>query len=207
MLYRISRAIFEFFINVLFRVRIFGRENLPGAPYIVVPNHASLLDPPLVGVACKKDNISFMAKKELFDTPLVGAWTRAVDCICVRRGATSVRSLKDALKRVSAGEVVCVFPEGARSPDGSLQEAKRGVGFLIAKAGVPVVPIYIDGSLDAWPKGRRFRPGARINVFVGRPIPPDELVPGEGAGKKDYEAIANKVMDAISRLRESGTRC
>ncbi|RKY43249.1 MAG: 1-acyl-sn-glycerol-3-phosphate acyltransferase [Candidatus Makaraimicrobium thalassicum] len=198
--YRISRFILEVFLRFFFKVRIFGRENIPDPPYIVVPNHTSLLDPPLVGMACKKDSIDFMAKEELFDKRVVGAWTRSVRCIPVSRRANSTGSLKEALKRVSRGRSICIFPEGTRSVDGRLQAAKRGVGFLIERAGVPVVPVYIEGSTEALPKGGRLKPGTRIDVFVGKPVLPGSLIFETASGKRDYESITNAVMGHIKDI-------
>lgn len=203
MLYWISRFIFEVLIRILFRVNITGAGNFPEPPFIIVSNHSSLLDPPLVGAAYKKHPINFMAKQELFDAPVLGAWTRRVRCIKVRRGGNSVSSLKEALKRLSDGQVVGVFPEGTRSVDGDLQKAKRGTGFLIAKAGVPVVPVYVDGATTAFPKGQGIAPGARINIFVGKKILPEEFLSGPDLEKKDYEAVSNMVMDRIFRMRKA----
>ncbi|MEA3489492.1 MAG: (d)CMP kinase [Candidatus Omnitrophota bacterium] len=202
-LYCLSRGTFEVLIRILFNIRVFGRENIPEPPFILASNHSSILDPPLVGLACKKYNVDFMAKQELFDTPVVGAWTRRVRCIEVRRGQNSSRSLKEAIKRLKKGHVVGIFPEGTRSVDGELQDAKRGTGFLIDKANVPVVPVYIEGSVKAFPKGQGIRMGTRINVFIGAPVFPRDFLLETDSGKRDYDAVSNLVMERISRLSES----
>jgi 1-acyl-sn-glycerol-3-phosphate acyltransferase len=202
MIYDISRLILEFFLRVFFKMRFFGRENIPDPPYIMVSNHASLLDPPLVGVACNKNRLDFMAKKELFDTPIVGTWVRLVNCICIKRGASNVESLKEALRRIHKKRVVCIFPEGTRSVDGSLQEAKRGTGFLIVKAGVPVIPVYVHGSGTAFPIAGGMKPGSRISVFIGRPMMPGDIISRKKFEKKDYEAVAGTAMEGIARLQK-----
>ncbi|MCK5451272.1 MAG: 1-acyl-sn-glycerol-3-phosphate acyltransferase [Candidatus Omnitrophica bacterium] len=202
MAYRISRFLLEVFARVLFKVRFFGRENLPNAPYVVVSNHASLLDPPLVGAACKKDNINFMAKNELFTAPILGVWTRSVGCIPVKRGANSVQSLKEAIKRINSGYAVAIFPEGTRSEDGNLQKAKRGIGFLVSKAKVRVVPIYIEGSAKAMPRVGPMKYGMPVNVFIGKTIQPEEFIIKTDEGKDDYSAIANLVMSRIAGLKK-----
>ncbi len=202
MIYRISRFLLEVFARTLFKVRFSGRENLPDAPYIVVSNHASLIDPPLVGAACKKDNVNFMAKNELFTAPIIGIWTRSVGCIPVKRGANSVQSLKEAIKRINRGNAVAIFPEGTRSEDGEIKEAKRGIGFLIARSKAQVVPIYIEGSLKAMAKGKPMNIGAPIDVFIGKTIMPEELIVKTPEGKNDYGAIANVVMDRIMVLKK-----
>ncbi|MFH1665033.1 MAG: lysophospholipid acyltransferase family protein [Candidatus Omnitrophota bacterium] len=206
--YRISRRLLKLFMMIFFKFRIYGRENIPEPPYLAVSNHVSLLDPPLVGVACEKDNMIFMAKKELFDKPVLGAWTRSVGCIRVDRDGNSTKSIRTVLECLNAGKAVSIFPEGERSTDGELKEAKRGAGFIIAKAGVPVVPIYISGTMRAFPKGGRMRPGTEIKVFVGRPITPEDPQIRTASEKKDYTTIANIVMERIARaeLDNEGAR-
>jgi len=203
MMYWISRSILEIFLRIFFKVRFLGRENIPDPPYMIVSNHTSALDPPLVGVACKKNSVDFLAKEELFNIPVLGVWTRSVNCICVRRGASNVGGLKEALRRIHKGRSVCIFPEGTRSADGSLQEAKRGVGFLIARAGVPVVPVYVDGSRAAFPKSGSMKPGTRIDVFIGKPILPEDFLSGKDYGKKDYEAVTNMIMERIALVKDT----
>ena len=205
--YRVSRYLLMIFLRLFFRVKVYGTENLPEAPYILTPNHVSLLDPALVGVSCRKDLVVFMAKKELFTSRFFGWWARFVGCIPVDRGKSNISSLKKALQKVNDGYVVCIFPEGTRSVDGDLQEAKRGVGFLISKASVPVVPVYVDGSQLALPKGGKLKFGARINVLIGKPLMPDKIPYIRVNGKTDYEAVTNVIMERITALRGGRDSC
>ncbi|MBD3380244.1 MAG: 1-acyl-sn-glycerol-3-phosphate acyltransferase [Candidatus Omnitrophica bacterium] len=202
MLYYISRAIFTIIMKVLLRVRIYGTDNLPEPPFIITSNHASLMDPPLVGLACSSYRVDFMAKQELFDVPVIGAWTRNVGCIPLRRGKNSIKGIKEALRRLRNGYVVGVFPEGTRSVDGNLQEAKVGTGFLVMKARVPVVPVYVYGSAEAFPKGKGIKLGTRVGAVIGDPVSPEEYSPLAGKEGKGYEAVSNLIMDRIFRLKE-----
>jgi 1-acyl-sn-glycerol-3-phosphate acyltransferase len=195
--------IFAAYLNLIFRIQIYGKKNLPEAPYIIVSNHSSIADPPLVGISCSRHSIDFMAKKEVFDTPILGSWAKNVGCISVKRGENSVQSLKEAIRRLKNGRVVGVFPEGTRSLDGKLQEAKRGVGFLIAKAKVPIVPVYIKGSNKAAPKGGKIKYGTNVSVFIGKPIKVEEYE--SIVQDKDYERIVKFVMKNLSELSEMET--
>lgn len=202
MWYRISVTIFEILIRILFRLRIFGRENFPDAPYIVTSNHASFLDPPLVAIACRRNPVSFMGKKELFEVPGVRIWARLVGIIRTDRDAKSISALREAIRQAKKGRVIGIFPEGSRAEDGRLREAKRGVGFLIAMCGVPVVPIYIEGSGYAMKKDGKICRGAPLGVFVGRPMMPEEFVSPSGEKRTDYEGISNMVMERIAEIKE-----
>jgi 1-acyl-sn-glycerol-3-phosphate acyltransferase len=203
MLYYLSRAVFTIIMKVLMRVRIYGEENFPEPPFIITSNHASLMDPPIIGLACKKYPVHFMAKRELFTVPVIGAWTSRVKCIPVDRGKNSIRAIREAIRRLKRGAVIGVFPEGARTTTGELQEAKLGTGLLIIKAKVPVVPVYVYGSGEAFPKGKGLKLGTRVGAIVGKPISPKEFPYVEDASREGYEAISTLVMEKIAQLKES----
>jgi len=201
MIYRISQLIFEFLTRILFKVHVSGKNNIPEAPYIIASNHASYLDPPLIGLAFRKHQINFMAKKELFKHPVFRIWASKVGAISVNRGRAGIQSLKETLKRIKDKKIICFFPEGTRSADGELKEAKAGVGFVVSKARVPVVPVYLKGSGEAMPIGESLRLGTKVDIFIGRAILPEEFFYGTGE-KKDYETISNLIMDRIADIKE-----
>ncbi len=200
MLYEFSRLGFAIYLKLLFRIKIYGRDNLPESPYIIVSNHSSIADPPLIGISCSRHRIDFMAKKEVFEIPVFGTWAKNVGCISVKRGENSVQSLKEAIRRLKKGHVVGVFPEGTRSLDGKLQEAKRGIGFLIAKAKVPILPVFINGSNDAAPKYGKIKYGANISVTIGKPVKVEEYE--SIVQDNDYEEIGKFMMKKILDLSE-----
>lgn len=119
--------------------------------------------------------------------------------IPIDRTKGDLAALRSALSGLKGGKVVALFPEGTRSLDGNLQEPKGGIGFLIAKARVPVVPVYVAGSYQALPKGRKWIKPKRVRVYFGEPIQPVEFV--QGPGKPDYEAIVALVMSRIAELK------
>ncbi len=200
MLYYVSKMMLYYFSKICFNVRMTGYDKFPDkAPFLIVSNHASLVDPPFIGVLCKKHHVSFMAKAELFNKVL-GWWSRGVGCIEVKRGQNAVSSLKEAIRRLKDGKVVAIFPEGTRSEDGQLQDAKRGIGFLVDKGAVPVVPVFIDGTAQAFPKGGGIKFGQEVVVRAGDPIMPEELRAAAGTGKKDYDAVSSLIMEHIAAL-------
>ena len=108
-------------------------------------------------------------------------------------------ALKKAIATLKEGKVIGLFPEGTRSPDGQMREAKGGIGFLIAKGDVPVVPLHISGTFEAFPKGAsQFRP-SRIVARIGPPITPEEIRAAMPA-KGDYAAVGALVMRRIREL-------
>lgn len=202
MLFYISRALFTILLKIMLKVRVFGRENLPEPPFIVASNHSSLMDPPLVGHACSKYPVNFMAKQELFDMPLVGFWTKNVRCIPVKRGKNAVRGIKEAIRRLKKGHVVGIFPEGTRSGTGELQQAKTGTGYLMVKSGVPVVPVYVYGTAKAFPTGKPVKMGTKVGAVIGTPIQPEEYLKEAGQKGKDYDKVSTLVMERIGRIKE-----
>lgn len=203
LMYSLSRGSLELAVRMFFRLKITGHENFPKPPFIVVSNHTSLLDPPIVGAACKKYTVNFMVKQELFEMPLVKHWSKSVECIPLRRGDNSIRGLRESLRRLKQGKVVGIFPEGTRSSDGSLREAKTGTGFLIALAKVPVVPIYVYGTAEALPKGKAAKPWSKVGAIIGKALSPQDLKLDDASGKDHYERVSNDVMAAITGLRDS----
>ena len=145
----------------------------PGQAYLFMANHVSNLDPPII-TPLLGQRISIIAKRELFRIPLFGRAMRAANFVCVNRSDRkgAVESVRDAVNVLRSGLGMMVFPEGTRSPNGRLLPFKKGPFHLAMEAGVPVLPITIVGSYEAWPKGRfSMRPGV-VRVYFHEPIEP-----------------------------------
>jgi 1-acyl-sn-glycerol-3-phosphate acyltransferase len=183
----------------LFDFRVIGAEKLqvPGAALIAC-NHVSFLDPPFVGQAFDEP-IHYFARKSLFDHPVAGAILRSWQSIPIDRDKPDAASLKATIRFLRQGEKVLIFPEGTRSPDGSLQSAEAGVGLFIAKGGAPVLPVRIFGTYEAYPRGARTLRPTRITLVVGDLWKPD-LVSYQKEGRELYQALAQDVMHRIDEL-------
>ncbi len=189
-------------LKLFFRLRVFGRENVPRiGPCIIAANHASFLDPPVLAAAIRFRAVRFMARSSLFRYRFFGWFLRNSLVVPIDRDRGDIGALRRGLELLRAGAALGIFPEGTRTPDGRLQPARGGVGFMVARSGAPVVPVYIEGSYRAWPRHRRRPRPARITVRIGRPIPPEEVA----AFGKDYNAIADRVMSAIAALSRPPT--
>jgi 1-acyl-sn-glycerol-3-phosphate acyltransferase len=193
----LSRLVYQMF----FRGDVAGLENLPETGgYIVAANHASHLDPPIVGQFLPKQ-VSFFARKTLWKPGVAAWWLDAVGTIPVDRdGGTSLDAIKRVLHALEQGRVVIVFPEGTRSSNGELQPARPGVGLLACKARVPVVPARIFGSFEAYGKDAGLHLGSRVSVTFGRPLPPSAF-DNPADGRERYARTADRIMEAITRIR------
>jgi 1-acyl-sn-glycerol-3-phosphate acyltransferase len=177
--------------------RVEGMENLPSGGAVLVANHQSIVDIPMLLSAFPRP-VRFLAKRELGEIPLFGKAMAAAGNLFIDRDdpRDAVRMLREAGARLRDGRLVVVFPEGTRSGDGSIGEFRPGAFYLAQKSGAPVVPVYIDGGCRAVPKGGfRVRP-AELLVRV---LPP--LSPGERAGGSK-ERIAESVRARLIREGE-----
>ena len=197
-LYRPGWLACRVFYKLFGGVRVVGRENLPpDGRFLICANHASLLDPPAVGLAFRSP-IGYLAKKELFSIPLFGPLLRTVGAIPVDRSRLGKGTLDAIAYLLNTGIPVLVFPEGTRSRTGRLGRGKAGVGLLAREMAVPLVPTYVHGT-RYWP--RTWKKANRICVDFGLPIPA-EWVAETAADKTGYQGIADRLMSEIQTLRD-----
>lgn len=196
--WNLSRSVFD----LCFPVEGYGQENLPtrGA-YIIAANHLSYLDPPAIGV-CLDHDLAYFARKSLFKGPF-NRILRRVHAIPVDRDGSDIQAMKEALRTLGRGLPLVLFPEGRRSETGDLQPAKRGIGLLSLKAGVPVAPCRIFNSGLAWGRNRRPRLGTRIEVRFGPPLSPETLREEAKEAPDLYQGAADRIMRAIADVGET----
>ncbi|MHB8764249.1 MAG: lysophospholipid acyltransferase family protein [Deferrisomatales bacterium] len=179
------------------RVEVEGAEHLPrGRAAVFVANHQSNLDIPVLGSVLPSET-RWLAKRELFRVPVLGAAMRALGYIPVDRKnpGASRSSIGAAARQVAAGAPVLLFPEGTRSPDGRLLPFKPGFVHLAAEARAPVVPVVIEGSGVLWPKGALVgRPG-RVRVRFMPAVEVGDVE--EGAARRHAEALRSAMACAL----------
>jgi len=197
-LYRAGHTLCTAVAELAFRLKIYGRENLiEQGPAILASNHASFLDPPLVGVACRKE-VFYLARKTLFEKPVLGSLLPRINCIPVDRDRGDIGAVRTLLRLLKEGKRVVVFPEGTRSRDGNLQPARGGLGLIIAKSLAPVVPVRIFGSYAALPRsgGIHF---TRVTLVVGKPLIFTKADIGTDE-RSAYQSLSDRVMTEIAKL-------
>lgn len=170
--YWLTQRVTQAFLFALCRLRVRGRENVPktgGA--VFASNHQSTLDIPIISAANTR-HVCFVARETLADSRAIGLLMRECGAVLIERGATDRKALRDMAEHLKLGDLLAVFPEGTRSVDGSLSEFKRGALLTAKKAGVPIIPTGITGSLEAMPRGKLLPRPRRVGVEFGEPIDP-----------------------------------
>jgi 1-acyl-sn-glycerol-3-phosphate acyltransferase len=177
--YYFGRTICRIAATLMFDLKTYGVRNVPRqGGILLVCNHQSYLDPIMFGVQLVRP-ISFFAKAELFKNPAFGAFLRSLRAFPVRRGEADLGAMKEAIRRAQQGEAVLVFPEGTRSLTGQIKPFEAGIGLLARRAGVPIVPAVIDGTLAAWSKGDKLPRPHPVRVAYGPPMDMAGLKPAE----------------------------
>ena len=177
-----------------------GAEHLPAEGAILVANHQSALDIPLLVAAFDRE-VKFLAKAELGRIPVFGRSMKAAGNLFVDRDdpRDAVRVMREAADAMRRGEMIVVFPEGTRSSDGSIGEFKAGAFFIARKTGAPLVPVYVGGSAAALPKGSLV---ARPAALVARVLPP--VTAGEAG--RSLEDVAAEARRRIVAARDAEAR-
>jgi len=191
--------------KLYFRAEWFNAERVPShGPVILASNHASILDPPLVGTGLER-GISYLARESLFRFWGVGWVLRNWDAVPVDREGGGARGLKAILDRLLAGGGIILFPEGTRTLDGNLQPARSGIGLTVVKSNAPVVPVRVFGTFAAYGKEVPIPRPHKIMVKYGRPLDFSALRSESKTCsklrlKQIYQEIADQIMAAIAKL-------
>ncbi|MBE9076234.1 1-acyl-sn-glycerol-3-phosphate acyltransferase [Romeria aff. gracilis LEGE 07310] len=186
-------------LHTYFRGRIYGAGNVPReGPLLVVSNHASDFDPPILA-SCVRRPVSYMAKEELFQVPVLGPAIRAYGAYPVKRGSADRSAIRAALQQMEAGWAVGVFLQGTRTIDGRIPSPKLGAALLAAKAQVPLLPVSLWGTERILPKGATLPRPLPVTVRIGEPLPPPR-----SSGKDELKSCTQQCTDAIHALHDQG---
>ena len=204
-LYRCGWIFFRVVFATYFRWRVLNPERVPQTgPVILASNHASFLDPPIVGAGLRRP-INYLARASLFRFWPVGWLFHRWNAVPVDRDGGGAKGLRMILDRLLDGAGNILFPEGTRTSDGKLQPARSGIGLIVAKSAAPVVPVRVFGTFEAWGRNQKFPLPKKIAVKYGQPMRFEKL----RAEAKDcstkrlkeiYQEIADEIMAAIARL-------
>ncbi|MEM6910655.1 MAG: lysophospholipid acyltransferase family protein [Verrucomicrobiota bacterium] len=194
----------SFLAFVLFRRKVLHRERIPktGA-FIVASNHGSYLDPPLVG-SCFSGDMHYFARKTLWKKGFMAWLLDHLNCIPVDQDRPDMASMKRVIKILQEGGRVLLFPEGSRTEDGDLLPGQPGLGLMMAKAQVPVLPVRIFGAYESLPRWSDRLQLRKVTVVIGEPLLFDRGELSEAKGKAAYQQLSDQVMKAIGALTLAG---
>jgi 1-acyl-sn-glycerol-3-phosphate acyltransferase len=191
--YRAVQYLLAILATILVRWRATGQGNIPATGgVLLVSNHLSFLDVILLGIPLRRP-LNYVARSTLF-VSILGWFIRSVGSFPIQREGMGASGMKETLRRLRAGGIVTLFPEGTRSYDGQLGPLKPGIAVLVQRVGVPVVPAGVAGMFEVWPRSQAFPVPHPVRIHYGRPIYPNEL---EGL---DTEAITGLIRN---RMEES----
>ena len=198
--YRLVSALLVFpLFRLLFRGRTLGNDRVPmQGPVVVVANHGSHLDPPLLGHALGRP-VAFMAKAELFGIPLLGPLIRACGAYPVKRGASDREAIRTATARLQDGWAIGVFLDGTRQKDGRVNHPMPGAALLSARSGAPLLPVAIINSHRALGTGQSWPRLVPIQLRIGEPIPAPA-----SRRKPDLESTSIELQRRINALLDQG---
>ena len=181
----------------VYKLEVIGAENVPeNCGFIVSSNHTASFDPVMLILSVPR-RIHFMAKKEVFKTPILGKLADKVGMFPVNRGSVDTKAIKTALGYINNGEVVGVFPQGTRMPnvDPKQTKAKEGVAMIAYHTKCPVLPAFIKT------KNRKLKPFSKTTVIIGKPITLEELGIINGT-PSEYKRATERIFGDICDLED-----
>jgi 1-acyl-sn-glycerol-3-phosphate acyltransferase len=182
---------------LLHRIKVEGYENVPHGGVLIVSNHASYLDPTTVGWAVGRE-IFFLGRKTLFRPPVMNWLLPICNVVPLDREGGDSSGLRKVIRMLRSGDGVLMFPEGTRTPDGTLQPPEPGAGLVALKSGVPVLPARVFGSFECLSRHQQRLRFGKLRVVIGKPyLPP---VPEPGKEREAYLPVAQEMMRRIAEL-------
>ncbi len=201
-LYQSARILFKGTLYPLYRIRSFGRKNVPKkGPVLLLCNHQSFLDPVICQLPLGRWTCG-VARDSLYEGKVLGFLLRHLNTIPIRRGQADLASMRRIMSALKSGKCLFLFPEATRSHDGKIIDVKPGFSLLSRKTGAKVVPMVIDGTFDCWPRQKKFPSlKGRIGIIYGKPIDPEDI---KGLPDKEFaEMIGGRLRDLQSEVRKN----
>ncbi|MBR3334891.1 MAG: 1-acyl-sn-glycerol-3-phosphate acyltransferase [Clostridia bacterium] len=190
-LYEVTRVLAHIVFHTLMPVRFHHKERLlQEPPYVVIANHRHALDPVVMAMGIPKEQIVFLAKKELGSTPFIQRLLTRLHCILVDRHSTDMEAMRSCMKAVKMKKILLIFPEGTRHHEGQMEQIENGTALIAMRSKAPVIPIYFDQKLS-WFKV--------TNLYVGEPIPYEDLLE-EGINTETCEKMNERMRETFRKM-------
>lgn len=191
--YKVIRFLAILIFNIIFRIDIQGRENIPAKGRIILcSNHISLLDPVVLAIAVPRP-ISFMAKKELFNNKILSILISKLGAFPVDRKGSDISAIRSSLKVLKEEKILGIFPEGTRVKKMDLDSAKPGISLISIKGKSSIIPVYIQSKYKLFSK---------ISVKIGEPIYLDKYF-DKKLSTEEYKNISKDILKSIYSLNNA----
>jgi 1-acyl-sn-glycerol-3-phosphate acyltransferase len=198
--YKIIRPFVTGIPRLLWRVRMVGEDRLPkSGGYVLAPSHRSMMDIPFAAAVTTR-RLRFMGKQSVFKIPVLGTVFTWLGGFPVQRDGTDRKAVRDSLALLEAGEVLCVYPEGSRQHGPKIQPLQPGAAYLALRAGVPIVPVAINGAEEILRTKKDPIPRfGRVAIVIGEPIQPEARTTGVVPRDK-VDALTAQLSDALQTV-------
>jgi 1-acyl-sn-glycerol-3-phosphate acyltransferase len=192
------RLVAYIYFKTFHRIKFYGAENVPKkGPVLIVANHVSFYDPVIVGLGQKRW-VRFMTLEGYFRVPILRTVIKLCGAFPVNPSKVDKRTFSEAINILKSGNALGIFPEGGRSSDGQVHEAKPGFAVIAVRAKATIVPVTIAGAFEAWPKSRMFPRPKKICVRFHKPMTFDwDECQKRNGNREFYKKVTDQVMDKI----------
>jgi 1-acyl-sn-glycerol-3-phosphate acyltransferase len=199
-MYRVVNFFVWLVLRVFYRLRVYGQEHFFEGAAIIAANHISFLDPPILGVSWPEE-VHFLAKQSLFKIPVFGWIITKINTHPLKGDGGDLAVVKAICQLLNEGKKVVLFPEGKRSYDNQLSPIKPGISLLLSKTHAAIIPTYIFGTFEAWPRTQWLpKPWKKIGCVFGTPFSWKDFMYLEK--KEAQNALAERLTKAIEGLKE-----
>ena len=201
-IYRVLRLLVRGLNRLLFRTTVEGEALVPAdGPVIIAPIHRSFIDFFVVSEVTRR-KLHYMAKDSLWKRPRFGRFLLSIGAFPVHRESTDREALRRAQNVLEAGEVLILFPEGARRTGEAVGELHEGAAFLAARTGATIVPVGIGGTISVMPKGTRYPRPSKVHLIVGEPLAPPARSAGGRVPRSQVHQLTEDLRASIQDLYE-----
>ena len=195
--YTFVRFLGWFLSHTFLPATFYNREQLDmQAPYILISNHNSMLDPLYISHACKRYQIRWLGKKEIAKMPVICWFAKKMNMIHVDRHNTDMAAMRQCMASIKSGEVLGIFPEGTRHQPSLMHEVESGTAFIALRAGVPLLPVYFDKKISFFRKA---------NAYVGEPMDITALK-AEGMNTETVAKLCKDIQETFFALRDAAKK-
>ena len=194
-LYTFCRVVFAFLFHTVCPIKYYNRQVLDRAeaPYLLISNHKTAVDPFVLAYVTKKYEIRFVGKRELAGSKLAQWFLSQLHMIPISRHATDMAAMRSCMQVLREGKVLGIFPEGTRHQPELMQTVESGTAMIALRAGVPIIPVYLNGPV------RLFH---RVHAWVGKPIPIDDIK-AQGISTDTIQQLCQRIQETYYAMRDT----